>query len=228
MIELIYSFLLQSDFPRASIVYDVDLLKIGASDQRLTVPALIIVDPFTADPLAVIDVLPAVDAEDLKAAAIETGAYASELAGKHIQGFVVRVDVHGQTDAEQVQFYKIWPNSTLRQLSSKTFPDLDALRVARMLMLDVSVKPVPEAMNISAPVVDIEDGFGLNEHEEKSKESTSPGMYIPALLLLLLFFLDAVFHQITGASILTVAQSILALGAAALFTLPSFAKYFRS
>lgn len=229
MVELIYSFLLQSDFPRASIVYDVDLLQAGTQDHGIAVPELIIVDPFTANPLAVIDVVQAVDADGLKAAAIETGAYASQLAGEHIQGFVVRVDVNGQTDAEQVQFYKIWPNSTLRQLSSKTFPDLDALRVARMLMLGESAKVVPEVMNISAPVVDIEDGFGLNDNKnENNNVAIAPGMYIPALLLLLLFVLDGVFHKFTGAAVLTVAQSILAFGAAALLTLPSFVKYFRS
>lgn len=230
MVELIYSFLLQSGFPRASIVFDVDLLQVDAGEHDIRVPSLFIVDPNTADPLAVVDVVPAVDAETLKNVAIEAGAYASRLAGKHLQGFVVRVDGSGQTDAEQVQFYKIWPNSTLQQLSSKTFPDLDTLRVARMLLVDEKSNALPETMNLTTPVVEIEDAFGLNQNENRDKdtESFSAGLYLPAFMLLLLFILDAIILEFTDSPLITVAQSVLALGAAALLTLPSALRFFRN
>ncbi len=148
--DLIYSFLLQSDFPRASIVLDPDLLGSAAqADAGMRRPSFIIADPLTAELLAVIDVVDAIDGDSLRQVSIETGAYASRLGGRTIQGFVIRVDVRGRTEEEQIQFYRIWPNSTLQQLSSKSFPDLDTLRVARKLVV-ASTIPRRQSQHLSS------------------------------------------------------------------------------
>lgn len=225
MEDLIYSFLLQSNYPRSSIIYDVDLLGVSARvESGFKVPTFAVVDPGTADPLAVIQVVDALDIDDLKQTAIETGAYASMLAGKFIQGFVIRVDANGRTEEEQVQFYKIWPNSTLKQLSSRNFPDLDALIVSRMLAINSAarvVESVPAADSASDQLApdDSHDGFSVNP--------SSAGLYIPAIVLLVLIFADGMFNTLRGETLLTIPQSILALGAAVLLTVPAAIRYMR-
>lgn len=181
-------------------------------------PSFVIVDPDTAEILAVIEVVDAIDGDALRQVAIETGAYASRLGGKAIQGFVIRVDVRGRTEAEQVQFYRIWPNSTLQQLSSKTFPDLETLRVARKLASAV----VPPAINIAPPAT--EQALVTKEVREVK---ASKLIYLPAGILLMLLAIDG-FLSISGdAPLMTVSQSVLAFGAALLFTLPAAIRFLR-
>lgn len=223
--DLIYNFLLQAGYPRASIIFDFDLLDLSKqTGTKLKTPAFVIVDPETADPLAVIDVVDAVDSEALKSVAIQTGAYASKLAGKLVQGFVIRVDVQGKTEGDQVQFYRIWPNSTLQRLSSKNFPDMDALRVSRMLMANSTAKAVASASDVIGL-------RGVNASDEQgstpSSRGVSAGLYLPALALLVLILLDALLTSSQGQAWLTVPQSILALGAAILLTLPAAIRYGR-
>lgn len=190
------------------------------------IPAFVVVDPDTADPLAVIEVVDAVDLERLKQAAIETGAYASRLAGKFVQGFVIRVDASGRSEAEQVQFYRIWPNSTLQSLSAKNFPDLDSLRVSRMLVVNTTAREVKSATPVVTSLHN--DEFdALEDLPTNSGRLAGAGLYVPALVLLLLIVLDGVFTTFKGQSLLTVSQSILALGAATLFTLPAAIRYLR-
>lgn len=219
MDDLIYSFLLQSDFPRASIVFDLDLLGSAAQvGDRMRAPSFVIVDPENAELLAVIDVVDAIDGDALREVAIETGAYASRLAGRSIQGFVIRVDVRGRTEEEQVQFYRIWPNSTLQQLSSKSFPDLETLRVARKLANgSAAVAPV-------ATPVEMEMG---DEEPDTVEHRPGPGMYFPPFVLLVVVLVDSFLHASRGTSLLSVSQSVLAFGAALLFTLPSAIRYLR-
>jgi len=217
--DLIYSFLLQSDYPRASIVLDLDLL--GAAGQmgdRMRAPSFVIVDPDTAELLAVIDVVDAIDGDALREVAIETGAYASRLAGRSIQGFVIRVDVRGHTEDEQVQFYRIWPNSTLQQLSSKSFPDIDTLRVARKLA------NASTASKVAATAVPVDE---MEEEEKPVEARPGPGMYLPPLVLLAIVLIDSYLNVSRGTSLLSLSQSVLAFGAALLFTLPAAIRYLR-
>lgn len=217
--DLIYSFLLQSDYPRASVIFDVDLLGPSAlPGAGMKVPSFVIVDPDTAHTLSVIEVVDAVDGDTLRQVAIETGAYASRLGGKSIQGFVIRVDVRGRTEAEQVQFYRIWPNSTLQQLTSKTFPDLDTLRVAKKL---IDAKAPRPGFN-DTEIVGLDD-----EVDEVIESSPGAGMYVPAFALLILGLVDSYFTISKGAPFLSVSQSVLAFGAALLFTLPAAIRYLR-
>lgn len=217
MDELIYSFLLQSDYPRASIILDSDLLGPAAQvGSGMKIPSFIIVDPESAQSLAVIEVVDAIDGDALRQVAIETGAYAAKLGNRSIQGFVIRVDVRGRTEEQQVQFYRVWPNSTLQQLSSKTFPDLATLRVARKLMDARTAAAAKSPQIIEA--IDI---------EEEAEPSPGAGMYFPAVVLLMLIVVDSFFQAAQGGPLLSISQSVLAFGAALLFTLPAAIRYLR-
>ncbi|NND89305.1 MAG: hypothetical protein HKN42_00475 [Granulosicoccus sp.] len=219
MDDLIYSFLLQSGYPRASIIFDTDLLgPVGRVDSGMKAPSFVIVDPVNADLLAVIEVVDAIDGDTLRQVAIETGAYASRLAGKSIQGFVIRVDVRGRTEAEQVQFYRIWPNSTLQQLSSKTFPDLETLRVAKLLSeasIAAAVKSLPDSEQSHKP------------EDDRAERRPGAGMYFPAFVLLMLVIADSFVTSTGDAPLLSVSQSVLAFGAALLLTLPAAIRFLR-
>ena len=217
MDELIYSFLLQSDYPRASVIIDSDLLGPAAQvGSGMKTPSFIIVDPETAHPLAVIEVVDAIDGDALRQVAIMTGAYAARIGNNSIQGFVIRVDVRGRSEEEQVQFYRVWPNSTLQQLSSKTFPDLASLQVAKKLIDArlVAAAKSPETVEALDIDDDIEPGPGAD-------------MYLPAVVLLLLIVADSFFYASKGAPLLSLSQSVLAFGAAILFALPAAIRYLR-
>lgn len=221
MEDLIYSFLLQSGYPRASIILDVGVLGYSAgqaSDVRT--PTFVIVEPESADVLGVINVVDAVNAEELKQLAIETGSYAARLGGKSVQGFVVRLDPHGRSEAEKLQFYKVWPNSTLQRLTSKTFPDLQSLHVAKKLAdaRKAATTVVPEIVDV--PVVEDEVDVTIAR--------PGPGMYLPALLLVGLIALDSWATASRGMPIMSLSQSILAFGAALLFTIPAAIRFWRS
>ena len=211
------------------MVFNIDFLAPNAqANSGLKVPTFVIVDPDSADPLAVMEVVDSVDLDSLRHAAVETGAYASRLAGNFIQGFVIRVDVAGKTDEEKVQFFRIWPNSTLQQLSSKNFPDLDSLRVSRKIAINTTANMVQKttSVNGSQAVIDDEAFDGLNEEAEKST-SFNAGLYLPAILLLILVLADFIFTTFMGQSFLSVSRSILTIGAAALLTLPAAIRYLR-
>lgn len=187
----------------------------------MTVPAFVIVDPDTAEILSVIEVVDAVDGDSLRQVSIETGAYASQLGGKSVQGFVIRVDVRGKTEAEQIQFYRVWPNSTLQQLSSKTFPDLSSLRVAKKLAaVSAPEAPLP---SVEPEIIDL-----IDDREEYNEPKPSIGMYLPALVLILLGLVDSYFSVVKGTPLLSVPQSVLAFGAAMLLTLPAAIRFLRS
>jgi len=114
---------------------DADSFSVVDSESRknLTPPSFVIVDPDTVEPLGIIQVVGPIDDTSLRDSAISTRRYAAALGGKSIQGFVIRVNIRAATQAEQVQFYRVWPNQSMQTLSSKTFPDLDSLRVSRRL-----------------------------------------------------------------------------------------------
>ena len=215
MDELIYQFLLQAGFPRASIVEDATLLapRRGAVPEEAS--TFVVVDPEDAGILAAIDVVDAVDADTLQVVASRVGHYARGLGGRFVQGFVIRVDPQGRSDAEKVQFYRVWPNPTLQQLSAKTFPDLDGLRVARRLALaDAAAPNGPE-------IVDTVDDDGASE--ASSGGGGGAGRWVPGILLIVLAVADWYLLQTRGTPLLSVAEALLAIGAAALLTLSSLA-----
>ena len=225
MDDLIYDFLLQSHFPRAAILLDSNLLDFdgSGSNDGASPPAFVIVDPQTAQPLAIINTIDSADDEILRTVAIQTRNYAAKIAGKSIQGFVIRVDFRGVNQADQVQFYRIWPNKSLQQLTAKNFPDLETLRVARKL---ADAKSIQAAANKKHREIPAEE---LTLSNGSSKKASSPGMglYIPALLILVLVLLDSIITATSGTPWLTLAQSVLLVGAALLLTIPAAIHYLR-
>lgn len=212
MDELIYQFLLQAGYPRAAIVSDASLLERGANaPPPEDATTFAVVDPETADRLAAIDVVGAIDADTLRERASRVAQYARRLGGQQVQGFVIRVDTKGRNESEQVQFYRVWPGTRMQQLTAKTFPDLDGLRVAHLLALELSLPPTPE-------IIDVEDDEDVAE--ERARAGGGGALrWIPAILLLLLAVADWYVAQSRGTGLLSVVQALLAIGAAALLTL---------
>lgn len=219
MDDLIYQFLLRAGYPRASIISDPTLLapwQDRAAPEDAT--TFVIVDPETAERLAAIEVVEAIGADALREVAARVASYARRLGGRDVQGFVIRIDPNGRSDAEQVQFYRVWPNPLTQQLSAKTFPDLDALRVARRL--------AREAMPRAPEIIDV----APDEDEERAPERRRGlgfGGYLPAFLLLALALIDWLSLQLRGTALLTPAQSLLAIGAAALLTVAAIVRALR-
>ena len=132
--------------------------------------------------------------------------------------------MRGATQAEQVQFYKIVSNTELQTLSSKTFPDLDTLRVARMLA--DAAQPADEF--VESDFENISSRRTPSPAVSKTRPVSSWRIYIPALLLLLLLVLvDSYFTASRGAALLSLTQSVLVIGAALLFTLPALLRSLR-
>ena len=213
MDELIYQFLLQAGYPRAAIVSDASLLERGPN----AVPpedatTFAVVDPETADRLAAIDVVGAIDADTLRERASRVAQYARRLGGQQVQGFVIRVDTKGRNESEQVQFYRVWPGTRMQQLTAKTFPDLDGLRVAHLLALELSLPPTPE-------IIDVEDEDDATTQPEASAGGGGALRWVPAILLVLLAVADWYVVQNRGTGLLNVVQALLAIGAGALLTL---------
>lgn len=211
MEDLIYKFLIQSGYSRASIVTDVKSVDSSISNLDAS---LIVVDPENADRLACICVIGRVDADELHDQAVVAASTARRLGGKQVQGFVIRVDAQAKSEAEQVQFYRCYPNTDLQRLSARTFPDLDSLKVHHKL---TAVKP--------APTPEIVDTV---EHENGFDSRVSRGAYVPAALLVFLGVLDWAIGQLYGFELFNTAQVLLFIAAATLFTIPSLLHYLRS
>ena len=175
-------------------------------------PTFVIVDPQTADVLAVIRVVDAIDGDTLRGVAQETSGYASRMGGKSLQGFVIRVDVRGELEAEQIQFYRVWPNNSLQRLTPKTFPDMETLIVAKRLV--ESSKPPAED---STPEI-------VGPVDEEMNEEPRPvisfrNLFLPAIVLSAVMCADWGFSFFTGGTLLTLSQTLLIFGVAMLFTL---------
>ena len=211
MDEFVYRFLLQSGYPRASIVADLSLLPLAgppgtgdADGDAASAPAYAIVDPGTGDRLALVDVVGAVDGDALRAAATRLGAYARRFGGRVVQAFLVRVDPAADPPEARVQFYRAWPDETLRRTSAKAFPDLDSLRTWQLLA---------ERRERSTP------GPG----RAGPGDATGPGAlaWLPGVALALLAAADRVAAALTGIGLVDLPGAVLIVGAAALLTAPA-------
>ena len=227
--DLIYNFLLQSNFPRASILMDSDLLEtdVANSNGTLIPPSFVIVDPQTAEPLAVINAIDAQDDDILRTVSIQTRNYSAQLGGKSIQGFVIRVDFNGASELDQVQFYKIWPNKSLQQLTAKSFPDLDTLRVVKKLADAKNGDALEKELQPVAPITEAATPVTASKSQKMLLSYSRIGIYFPAILLLALVLLDAILMAWRGTPLLTLTQSVLIIGAALLFTVPAAIRYLR-
>lgn len=218
MEEVVYQFLLQTaGYPRASIISDTSLV-FKASDGR---PAYLIVDPETAEPLAVIHVVGAVDASGLYAAAHAAEANKDELNRSTVQGFVVRIDFKGRTDKEKIQFYQTKAEGELYPLSASTFPDLDSLRVGSRLHGVISNGPSIAQPSLQAESLKVSDSAKHVTVDEEingveSGKTSRLGLWL-GLVLLVLTLADIILGRVAGEGWLQTSHSVLLVGAAFLF-----------
>lgn len=223
MDDLIYNFLLQSDYPRASIILNVEVVGSAiCSDSGNEAPAFIIVEPETADVLAVIDVASSLSDEMLEERAGEVRSYAHQLAGNYALGFLFCVDPHGSTEQEQVRIYRLLRNARLQQLSMQNFPDFNTLRVSRKLAIKTSVEYDESLLASTASTGELQltdADVGLHDLDDVCGKALYS--YLLALVLLIAIVADRILMMYLGESLLTTAQSVLTIGAAVLFTVPS-------
>ncbi len=226
MDELIYKFLIQSGYPRSSIVSKLTSGILtsksasngsiqGSLDQCIT---CIIVDPITADYLSVIAVVGASDAETLNEAGSACALYATRLDQYKLQCFVIRVDIEAHESDDQVQFFRVDDDQQLVPLSVQSFPDIDSLRVSRLL-----------ALKQMSPVVEIIDSTSDDESQIEANLPTKRplSMYVPGVLLLLTGVLNWVVGMKTESALLDSGTINLLIGAAFLLTMPSLLRYYR-
>ncbi len=225
MDELIYGFLLQSGYPRAAVVDDLSLLPLAGADggrPNGDAPAFAIVDPDTADRLAVIDGVGAVDGDELRARAASLGRYARRFGGRSVQAFIVRVDFSAPSLEARVRFYRVWPNESLQRLSAKTFPDLASLRT-RQLLVERRELSAPDGESVDA------DDFGYDADPDAYPDpAPAPGMsrtvWLPGAVLVLCVLADALAASVRGEGLFSVVQAVLLVGAAALLLVPALAR----
>jgi len=133
------------------------------------------------------------------------------LLGEQAQGFVIRVDLKAKREAEQVQFYRCYPNTDLQQITAKTFPDLDSLRVHFKLKAQ---KPVFEPQSVRLP-----------EEEQMPPAKLTMGAYVPGILLLVLALAHFAASLFLDTDVLGVATAVLLVGGAVLLSLPALLRY---
>ena len=247
MDELIYRFLLQSGFPRASIVTDLSLLPLagagsvpGDDGSATGGPSLAVVDPDTADRLAVVKAVGALDGDGLRAAAARLAAFARRFGGRSVQGFLVRVDERGADPDERVQFYRVWPVEELERVTAEAFPDLDTMRVWQRLAERRALAATPGAgaggARAAAPPGDLDEGtvaaraaaFGEDAGTVASAGArpSRPGawVWLPGLALVALAIADLVVDGLGATGFLGVARALLATGAASLLLAAGLAR----
>ncbi len=223
MEEVVYQFLLQTaGYPRASIVSDTSLVFETGDGQ----PAYLIVDPETAEPLAVVHVVGAVDASGLYAAAHAAEANKDILKRSTVQGFVVRIDFKGRTDKEKIQFYQTKAEGELYPLSASTFPDLDSLRVGSKLnrVIAGGISPITSGSSYkSSTSVDSVAHAPVDEelHGVETRKASRLGFWL-GVLLILLAVADIVAGKLGGVGWLETSHSVLFVGAAILFIATDF------
>lgn len=213
--DLIYKFLVQSGFPRASIVTDVTAI---LDDANSDAASFVIVDPQNTDRLAVLQVVGPIDAETLIDQSALLAQVASTIGGRQTQGFVIRVDLKAKSDAEQVQFYRCHPNAELQQVTARTFPDFDSLKVSYKLMADKSV-----GGSVAEPEI-----VEFVEDDYVDAPNVGIGAALPGIALLLLALADWALALFKGIELFNVTQAILLVGAAVLLSLPTIVRYLRN
>ena len=224
MEELAYQFLLQSGYPRASLITDLSILpKLPQNDGNGAAPSIIVVDPGSAECLAVIKVIEANDTVGFDENALATGRFANQIGGDAVQAFVIRVDFAASDESQQVQFFRVWPGDQQLQLTAKTFPDLDTLRISHKLSR--SSAQYSDFDGVSHRV----RAFGRAPASRRAglpPNGLLVGLYLPAALLGFVLLLDCIVDFITGSGFVSSAQSGLAVGIALLFTVPAAIRYY--
>ena len=246
MEEVVYQFLLQTaGYPRAAILSDTSVLFPDTD----TSPAYVIVDPDTAQALAVVHVVGAVDASGLYAESSSADINKKMLRPAFVQGFVVRIDFKGKSDSEKIQFYRAKDKGELYPLTASNFPDLDSLRVSAKLRQaqvnganaetayadNVHVLPTAHTANANAsPRFTAEEFAKLPDEEREILQAredfvapvadaktskTSRTAMLLGLLLIVLAIADAVASKLLGQPLLQLTHVLLIVGAVFVFVL---------
>jgi len=220
--ELIYKFLIQSGYPRSSIVSKLTSgvlpaggAKTGGLDDCIT---CLIVDPATANYLAVIAVVGASDSDTLHEAGSACMHFSKRIDESKLQCFVIRVDIEAYDSDEQVQFFRVADDRQLLPLSVQSFPDIDSLRVSRLL----GQKQMVPAVEIIDTTID-EDALEEADYSEKRPLT----LYLPGLLLVVLAVANGVVDMMTGSALFGAGTINLIIAAAFLLTLPALLRYYR-
>ncbi len=211
MDDLIYKFLLQSGYPRAAIVSNIPS-KLG-NVQPGSANACIIVDPESATYLAAISVVEAVSDQGLQEAGNACLEYAASLDQCRLQCFVIRVDMNASDPKQQISFYRVRQNKQLVPLSVQSFPDIQSLKVSRMLR-EKALPPSAAALS-------------SNVHSTRSNDRLPWLSYLPGVILLLLGALNGLMARVAGEALIDTGSAILLLGAAFLFTITLCLRYYR-
>jgi len=223
--ELAYQFLLQSGYPRPSLITDLSVLpNLPQTDGNGTAPSIVVVDPDSAESLAVIKVIQANDTVGFDQHALATGQFASQVGGDAVQAFVIRVDFAASEEAQQVQFFRVWPGDQRLQLTAKTFPDLDTLKISHKLSRTNAQNS--DSDGISNRVRAIGRASASRRVDQPPPNGLLVGLYLPAALLGFLLLIDCIVDFITGAGLVSGAQGGLAVGIALLLTVPAAIRYY--
>ena len=224
MEELAYQFLLQSGYPRASLVTDLSILpKLPQIEGHGSAPSIVVVDPNSAECLAVIKVIAADDPDGFDQNALTTGKFANQIGGDAIQAFVIRVDFTASDESQQVQFFRVWPGDQRLQLTAKTFPDLETLKIShRLSSSSVQTSDIGGAR----PSTRAHGRAAVSRQIGQSSNGLLIGLYLPAALLGFVLLVDCIVDFITGSGFISSAQSGLAVGIALLLTIPAAIRYY--
>jgi len=209
--ELIYRFLLDSGFPRGSVVADPK----NDSEAGNYHPTFLIVDPQTADTLAVIEVVESGTQEELASHALPAGRFASRIVEGGVPAFVIQVDVNHAVASEQVRFYKLLAGKKMQQISSYAFPDLQALQVAQKLK------------DRTLPMDLVDFSVADTSPEVKGRGREAYILYGLSLFLAAVFLLDWVLTLMHGNSLFSLQQILLLIAAVSLLAIPLLIRQIR-
>lgn len=176
-----------------------------------TTPAYLVIDPETADLLAVINVIESDSETELKRQQGDAVRYAAEFGDELTQAYLIQLLPGENSGPERVHFYHVLNTDRLQSVSAYAFPDLDTLRAHRLravIQHKTTSQPKPEP-----PQNDNPPGAGR--------------VYFLALLLLLLGVGDWWLLQQRDAGLFSVAQSLLVIAACALFAAPALSLRYR-
>jgi len=228
MDELVFRFLLDCGYPRASIVDELELLAVSGTGDGVdtpteaTGPDIAILDPETLERLAVFRTVGPLDPDGLSAETETLARFARQFGGHAVQGFLVRIDPQADLAEESVRFYRVRHDPTPEDpmpeyVPAHAVPDLDTLRLRlRLIAWSDAVSPVTPVL--ADPDEDEEafdlEGMPIESTGFERAPSARPGaaVWLPGLVLTGLALADLFLAR----PVLDAEQALLAIGAGTL------------
>ena len=122
-----------------------------------------------------------------------------------------------------MQFFRVWPGDQRLQLTAKTFPDLETLKIShRLSSSSVQTSDIGGAR----PSTRAHGRAAVSRQIGQSSNGLLIGLYLPAALLGFVLLVDCIVDFITGSGFISSAQSGLAVGIALLLTIPAAIRYY--